>query len=358
VSSRLGDAVLDPALWPAIMEDISRAVGATGATLLQADVRTPDVPHTEGLAELFKAYFQGNWHIGDIRARGAPLLASGAKLVITDYDSVTAEEMRDTAYYNDLLRPFGFRWFAAVGFRAGSALWGLSLHRTARQGLFEGDELNYLEELTPRLSNAATLSLAVGRSVLSGITNALDLVGQPALILDRSGGVLATNARADRLFDDDIRLQNRRIVVKDSRARINLDTLFAWVRNTAEPASIPIKTIVVRRQLGQPVLIRVLPIPPSARSAFVGARVLLTLVPSALPPDISANLLIEAFELTSAEAKLGVLIGRGATLHAAAEQLGVTISTVRNQLKGVFLKTTTHRQSELAILLSRFLVPR
>jgi hypothetical protein len=120
--SRLGDAVLDPALWPAIMEDISRAVGATGAALFQSDIRTPDVPHTAGVHDLFQAYFQGNWHVNDIRARGAPLLANGTKLVITDYDSVTVDEMRGTAYYNDLLRPFGFRWFAAIGFHAGPAL--------------------------------------------------------------------------------------------------------------------------------------------------------------------------------------------------------------------------------------------
>jgi DNA-binding CsgD family transcriptional regulator len=68
--------------------------------------------------------------------------------------------------------------------------------------------------------------------------------------------------------------------------------------------------------------------------------------------------LIEAFDLTPAEAKVAALVGCGATLDDAAKQLGVTISTVRNHLKAVFLKTATHRQSELAILTSRFLTPR
>jgi hypothetical protein len=246
------------------MEDISRAVGATGAALFQSDIRTPDVPHTAGVHDLFQAYFQGNWHVSDIRARGAPLLANGTKLVITDYDSVTVDEMRGTAYYNDLLRPFGFRWFAAVGFHAGPALWALSLHRTLRQGVFESDELRHLEELSPRLSDAATLSLTAGRSVLFGVTNALDFVGQPALVMGRLGIVLATNAAADRLFDNDICPLNRQLAVKDPRARIEVDKLIAWVRNEPEPARILIKTIIVRRQRGPPVLIRVLPIPPEA----------------------------------------------------------------------------------------------
>ena len=47
VSARLGEAALDPSLWPELMDGICRATGALGAALLQSDVRTPDVPITE-----------------------------------------------------------------------------------------------------------------------------------------------------------------------------------------------------------------------------------------------------------------------------------------------------------------------
>jgi hypothetical protein len=46
---RLGEAVLDPATWPALMEQICRSLGAAGAILLQTDARTPDVPRTEAV---------------------------------------------------------------------------------------------------------------------------------------------------------------------------------------------------------------------------------------------------------------------------------------------------------------------
>ena len=46
VGPQLGDAVIDPTTWPRIMDNICRAIGATGAILLQSDVRTPDVPRT------------------------------------------------------------------------------------------------------------------------------------------------------------------------------------------------------------------------------------------------------------------------------------------------------------------------
>ena len=37
-SRDLGDAALDPRLWPEVMEAIARASDATGAVLLQSDV--------------------------------------------------------------------------------------------------------------------------------------------------------------------------------------------------------------------------------------------------------------------------------------------------------------------------------
>jgi hypothetical protein len=57
IGRRIGDAALDPGLWPAIMEEICHAAGATGSALLQADVRTPDIPRTASVDELFSAYF-------------------------------------------------------------------------------------------------------------------------------------------------------------------------------------------------------------------------------------------------------------------------------------------------------------
>ena len=355
--ARLGDVAIDPTLWPVIMEDISRAIGATGAALLQADVRTPDVPRTPGVDDLFKAYFGGDWHLRDIRARGAPLLMSGVKRVVTDQDVVSQDEMRDGSYYNELLRPFRMRWFAAVGFQAGPAPWALSIHRDARAGAFDSSEQRLLEQLAPRLTDAATLSATVGRAVLSGIGNALDLCGQPTLALDRTGSVLHANASADRLFDHEIRVSRRKLIVQDQKARGDLDELMAWLRTGGEFATVPGQAILVRKKVGPSVVLRVLPVPPAARGPFLGARVLLTLSVLRTPTGTDPRLLIQTFGLTPAEAKLAAAIADGVTLAEAGERSGVALSTVRNHLKVVFVKTGTHRQSDLAALLSVLRVP-
>jgi DNA-binding CsgD family transcriptional regulator len=58
------------------------------------------------------------------------------------------------------------------------------------------------------------------------------------------------------------------------------------------------------------------------------------------------------FGLTAAETRLALIVGRGLSLETASETLGVSRETVRNQLKSIFAKTSTHRQSELVALIA------
>src|ERR1700740_2905095 len=92
VEKRLGEAVLDPLRWPVLMEDICAAVGATGAAMLQSEVRTKGIPLTASVAEYFQqSYFKNNLHVSDVRAaRGVPLLLAGKK-VVTDADLFGSE---------------------------------------------------------------------------------------------------------------------------------------------------------------------------------------------------------------------------------------------------------------------------
>jgi DNA-binding CsgD family transcriptional regulator len=53
------------------------------------------------------------------------------------------------------------------------------------------------------------------------------------------------------------------------------------------------------------------------------------------------------YGLTAAEAAVAVQIARGEGLQAAADNLRVTLPTVRTHLQRVFAKTQTRRQAEL-----------
>jgi DNA-binding CsgD family transcriptional regulator len=349
---RLGEVVVDPTRWIDVMEDVCAAVGATGAGLLQADARTPDVPVTQGGKEVFGSYFRDGLHTCDLRAeRAAPLLARGTTVFI-DEDLVTPEDIKTDRMYANLIR-CGFQWFGAIILHAGPAVWALSIQRTIQEGPFTLADKRRLALLSRPLTEAATLSTAVGRVTLAGATNALNGVRQPAIALDRTGCVLDANPGAAALLDEHVQVKNRRIAITDREASRQFEALIARMAITADTLPLAAEPIVIRRQSKSVIVARVLPVPAAARSPFLGARAIVTFTPVEARPGPCAPLLTKVFGLTPAEANLASLIAEGTSPEAAAAELGIARDTARNQLKAVFAKTDTHRQSELVALLAR-----
>ena len=235
-------------------------------------------------------------------------------------------------------------WFGAAG---------LSIQRTVREGPFEREQKRALEGLSRRLSETATLSQAVGRVVLSGMTNALDLIARPAIVIHRFRFVLDVNTAAEEIFDDEFYVKNRRIVVSDQHAKATFRDLIDQLRYTLDTATLSAEPMVIRRSTKWPLVIRVLPVYGAARSPFLGARALLVVSDLCRPRHLQATALMRAFGLSPAEARLASVIGNGASPERAAEELGIARETARNQLKAVFAKTGTNRQSTLVALLSR-----
>jgi hypothetical protein len=150
------------------------------------------------------------------------------------------------------------------------------------------------------LPEAATLSQAVNRSVLTAAVNALDLVPQPAVVLDRLGFVLDANAAADQVFDSEIRVSNRRLVAADRWASAALEHLADALQAAGDATPLPADQIVVRRRMKPSVLISVLPIVPGARNPFLGARALLMPLDLSEQRSLPSRLLATSFGLTAA----------------------------------------------------------
>lgn len=97
------------------------------------------------------------------------------------------------------------------------------------------------------------------------------------------------------------------------------------------------------------------PCPSTARrDRLFSTRALLLLKPVSKPARPDWHLLIDAFDLTPAEARLAARLVTGETLEQVADELGVATG---HQLKSVFRKTDVNRQAELVALLSSLLRP-
>ena len=65
------------------------------------------------------------------------------------------------------------------------------------------------------------------------------------------------------------------------------------------------------------------------------------------------GLLKECANLTNAEIRVAVALFEGRSLAQYAEQAGLAVGTVRQQIKSVFRKTGTRRQAELVTWMHR-----
>jgi DNA-binding CsgD family transcriptional regulator len=141
--------------------------------------------------------------------------------------------------------------------------------------------------------------------------------------------------------------------VHDQRARAALDELTDRLRTAPDTIALAATPIVIQRRDRRPVIARVLPVDGAARNPFVGARALLVLsdLERSVVPD--ATVMARIFRLSPAEARIAMRIAGGVSLREAADELSIAHETARHQLKAVFAKTGTNRQSQLVALLAR-----
>ena len=177
---------------------------------------------------------------------------------------------------------------------------------------------------------------------------ALNAMRLPAIALNQHGLVAEVNAAADAVFDQNINIKDRRLFVRDPDARTLLKNAVDQLKALSRLDSLALEPVIVPRMDKLPVIVRIWP--------FEGAlgqdvRALLTLNALGPKPGPSAAILAKTFRLTPSEAKVACIIARGAPPDIAARELKISRETARNQLKSVFAKTDTHRQSELVALL-------
>ena len=211
------------------------------------------------------------------------------------------------------------------------------------------EEEHILASFTRRMIEIAAVSRT--RGAAASPTATLNAMSLPAIALDRHGFAIEANAAAEAVFDDNIKIKDRRLFVRDPDSRSILKQAIDLLTGPPCLDSLAIEPVIIPRMDKLPVIVRIWPFGVPSHPPSQEVRTLLTL--NALGPRQGppAAIIAKTFRLTPAEAKLACIIARGAPPDIAARELKISRETARNQLKSVFAKTDTHRQSELVALL-------
>ena len=271
--------------------------------------------------------------------------------------SSSRQRLKRERFFKEFVLKWDYRYFAGIRMGQGGGLTTyLGLNRRAEQGPHDSEDMRFLRQLTIHLTRASKLFYKTRsfRTHFAPGLESLQYLPSGVLLLDQWQRVLFTNAAAEALFrgNQGFTLNDGVLELASPQLRKRFSDEVGKVANTGVPSAVLLKSPDGPRGSGLPCYLLRL---PQAKESYQlrGDPSVLVLVPQAesSPPEAVA-LLRTLYALSRREADLATAVANGATPQDYARKAGLEISTVRSQLKSVFQKTGTHRQTELVRLLS------
>lgn len=339
--------------WPLLLERVADMFSAVGAVMTSVDkVFHPSLMYTKTLDGYVSRYFSEGWNKCDPRERHMPRLIKLG--VTTNLDFASQEEMESEDFWTKLYFPEGLRWMMGVHFRLQDETWCLNIHRAAGQPCFSGEDKRQAELLVGEISRAAEISRKLGLVYGDGILNALQMIGRPALLLDRKGDVLASNAEMVQTlrYDSRIQLRKGQIIVNDDALSKKLRALIQSTldRNEREASTL---SFAIDSGNEADYMLEIAPLFQVLHNEFEPARALMMITRLRQIEAVGAPRLMSAFRLTNAEAAFVQKFQLLEDVAEAAQELGIAKETARTHLRSIFNKTGARKQGELISLLAR-----
>lgn len=350
---RVYEAALDPSLWRTVLHEISEALGADSAALFGIPL-IPHVYYSPGADAAFSWLALEGAQVHNPRPERAMRLGSTGR-ALTESHLFNEWELKNIPF-NAALSKLGFHWEAGGVFAEvdGAPIFFTTQRPSGEEG-FGKPELEAMEALFPHLERAAQISSRLWAAKTEGMFDAFERMACGTVLLDVGGKILRMNRRAEELIAGVLSVAEGRLKALHGPSDLNfqefvgrLITNTDRLKRSASPLS-----AVLPRPHGRPLAVHGMPIVGQADGLFQRAKAILVIVDPDVNRDAQQTILAQAFNLTAAEIRVALALGRGLDLKDVAEAHSVSLNTVRVQVKSLLAKTDTHRQAELVALISR-----
>jgi DNA-binding CsgD family transcriptional regulator len=222
---------------------------------------------------------------------------------------------------------------------------------------FTHHSLRSMRVLAPHLDRAMRLQMRLNSADLRAdmVSGALDCLTHGVVLVDGSGLPIWLNRRAQEITkqSDALRMSSSGFAGRRPSDTQLLRELIKGAVSGGAHGLLPIS----RDDNSRPLLLIAIPLKPIGiveASDQLACGVVFISDPDRTD-DPSVESLRRAFDLTYREAQTAIAIAHGHGLQAAADSMGVALTTVRSQLQQAFAKTGTNHQAELAALVQRTL---
>lgn len=348
------EAVALPGRWPALLERIGRTVDTPGIVLL---THRSDAWSGYAVSKPIEHDFL-QYLATDIVSRSqttARLFSKDWAGFLSNLDLFSAEEWEREPFRHEWGRKWGWNHAAATAIRvpSGDSL-VFHLQRRGDQGPFNARSIAALDSFRPHLARAGLLAARWRLQRLNAATQALGLIGLPAAILDRNSKVLSANSLMEDLKQHVRWLPRDRLALADKTA----DQLLQNAMGSFDAATTPAVQSFPARTGNDSVVVHLVPAYGQARDLFDGGLSLILVTPVSVPDAPSLALIRGLFDLSPGEARVARGLTAGESIQQIADNAGVSLATVKTQLRGVFAKTGKTRQAAVVALLSGLWRPK
>ena len=349
------DAAAEEELWSAVLTEIADLTRSQGGVLFGQSMSAGRVYFSHhGRYEPQNSRVYHERHMQNVWSRHMEHQPVG-RVVFSD-DVIELSALRATAFFNEVLRPQEIAHNGMIalsaqeGFRA-----AFNIGRNARQGPFEADQQKLFEWLVPHLRRSITLGFRLDsyRAMRRAAFDVLEQLSDGVMLLDRRAHLMFANAAARALETSGVLRLRQSIATYSPSHSERLAELIRSALKGSPGGSMSMPG----RIAGRPLTILV----SSVRGKDVGrfsdlnikdAAVLVFIIDPANRNSIPLARIMEAYDLTHAEARVALTSSLGKTVPETAKLLGLSPNTIKTHLRRVFAKTATARQAELARVLA------
>ena len=347
--------------WYGALEGLAEATGSQIGELITvgANAAVPINIMTNMDPDFNRAFIEAGGGDPAINPRvnagmNAPILK-----VLAESDFISPSDYKRHPHYQEFARPWDIPYICLSTLERNSDLLiGLAVVRTHQQGHITDKQREIFAMLAPHVRAAVRTQLALEGEGAALLTGAMDALSIPAFVCDRCGRVRSLTPAAEQLLSLDRGLQLRlgqlhaANPVDEKSLKDAIDTA---VRGPLIGGSSVLQTVVIRHcALNTPsMVLDVITLPARQFEFSFAPRVLVLARGERGPEGRRAAILRTAYALTSAETEVAIHVSNGKPLEAIAAIRGVSVETVRSQIKSILAKLGVKRQIELVATVSQ-----
>lgn len=351
--------------WIDALQTFQRSISAFAIYVHSTDATSGRVAYSYNASDLpveAELDYIRTYHRIDPRARLGMGMMPGEW--VNCWDVFDDDFVANDRFYQDFLIPYGGRYVSGGKLiEDDSECVILGVHRGIGSAKLNANEIDTCRRLARHLTGALQVHRARATRDHEGLLGSalLAKLRAPVALIDDERRILHLNPSAERLLAecDALFVQGERLHCRrgseDARLLIALRQLL-W-EDSSRHGGPPVDRIYLRTHAGGTgkevgLALNALR-PPQTLQAFGDRPLAMVLFHEARNRlQLDPFVIGDAFGLTPGEARVAVAIAKGNSPDEIAVRHGISVHTVRSQLKDVFSKTGALRQSDLVSLLA------